>query len=67
MAFCGVGSAMGADGLEAGISVVDITPIPGYRMSGYFHERLNTGTLDPLSGQGRGVQARRGASGVGVL
>jgi hypothetical protein len=40
--------ALGAERLEAGISVVDITPIPGYRMSGYFHERVNTGTLDPL-------------------
>jgi len=37
-----------AEPLEAGVAVVDITPIPGYRMSGYFSERLNTGTLDPL-------------------
>ncbi len=34
--------------LRAGIAVVDITPPRGYRMSGYFHERLNTGTHDPL-------------------
>ena len=33
---------------EAGVAVVDITAPPGYRMSGYFNERLNTGTHDPL-------------------
>ncbi|HEY2252370.1 MAG TPA: neutral/alkaline non-lysosomal ceramidase N-terminal domain-containing protein, partial [Planctomycetaceae bacterium] len=32
----------------AGVAVVDITPPPGFRMSGYFNERLNTGTHDPL-------------------
>jgi neutral ceramidase len=34
--------------LRAGIAVTDITPPKGYRMSGYFSERLNTGTRDPL-------------------
>ncbi|MCD6395655.1 MAG: neutral/alkaline non-lysosomal ceramidase N-terminal domain-containing protein [Planctomycetes bacterium] len=34
--------------LQAGIAVVDITPPTGYRMSGYFRERLSTGTLNPL-------------------
>ncbi|MHB8520883.1 MAG: neutral/alkaline non-lysosomal ceramidase N-terminal domain-containing protein [Limisphaerales bacterium] len=34
--------------LTAGISVVDITPPAGYRMSGYFYERLSTGIHDPL-------------------
>lgn len=34
--------------LEAGVAVVDITPPAGYRMSGYFHERLNQGVHDPL-------------------
>ncbi len=34
--------------LQAGVAVVDITPPKGYRMSGYFRERLNTGTHDPL-------------------
>ncbi len=33
---------------ESGVGVVDITPVSGYRMSGYFSERLNTGTIDPL-------------------
>jgi sugar phosphate isomerase/epimerase len=34
--------------LTAGLAVVDITPPVGYRMSGYFSERLSTGTSNPL-------------------
>lgn len=37
-----------AASLEAGFVVQDITPPQGWRMSGYFHERINTGTHDPL-------------------
>jgi hypothetical protein len=37
-----------ASDLAAGVAAVDITPPVGYRMSGYFSERLNTGTHDPL-------------------
>jgi len=40
--------ASGADVLEAGVAVADITPPLDYRMCGYFHERLSTGTHDPL-------------------
>lgn len=35
-------------GLEAGVAVVDITPPVGYRMSGYFRERVSEGVLNPL-------------------
>ena len=38
----------GAAGIEVGVSRVDITPPVGYRMAGYFNERFNNGTLDPL-------------------
>src|SRR5262245_46684434 len=41
-------TARAAD-FQAGLAVVDITPPKNYRMSGYFNERLNTGTHDPLS------------------
>ena len=41
------GLAAAAD-FQAGVAVVDITAPKGYRMSGYFNERLNTGTHDPL-------------------
>lgn len=34
--------------LQVGVAVVDITPPRPYRMSGYFSERLSTGTHDPL-------------------
>ena len=42
-----VNFALAAD-LCIGVSRVDITGPKGYRMSGYFNERLNTGTHDPL-------------------
>ncbi len=46
---CASGPAPAAPaGLRVGAAEVDITPPPGLRMSGYFHERLNTGTKDPL-------------------
>ena len=35
-------------GLSAGVAAVDITPPIGYRMSGYFSERLSTGVSNPL-------------------
>src|SRR5262249_3852217 len=34
--------------LSVGVATVDITPPQGYRMAGYFVERVNTGTHDPL-------------------
>jgi len=43
----GVGQAA-EPSISAGVAVVDITPPIGYRMEGYFSERLSTGTHDPL-------------------
>lgn len=40
--------AIAAEHLMVGIGVSEITPPLGYPMSGYFHERGATGTLDPL-------------------
>ena len=34
--------------LLVGVAETDITPPEGYPIAGYFHERLATGTLDPL-------------------
>jgi hypothetical protein len=34
--------------LRVGAATVDITPPVGYRLSGYFNERVSTGTHDPL-------------------
>ena len=44
--------------LQAGVAVVDISPPRGYRMSGYFRERLNTGSHDPL--QAKALFLRQG-------
>ena len=41
-------TAIAAEPLRADLAVVDITPPLGYRMAGYFSERRNTGTRDPL-------------------
>ena len=37
-----------ANALEAGAAELDITPPIGYRMAGYFDERISTGVHDPL-------------------
>lgn len=37
-----------AEPLQAGVALVEITPPVPFRMSGYFFERLSTGTKDPL-------------------
>ena len=34
--------------LQAGLAEMEITPPIGYRMDGYFTERLSTGVKDPL-------------------
>ncbi len=37
-----------ANDFRVGVGTTDITPPVGYRMSGYFRERLSTGVKDPL-------------------
>lgn len=37
-----------AASLKVGAAEIDITPPVGFRMAGYFNERLSTGTHDPL-------------------
>jgi hypothetical protein len=41
-------AASSAADLEAAAAAVDITPPRGYRMAGYFAERINTGMHDPI-------------------
>ncbi len=53
-----IGMRLPAEELQAGVAVVDITPPAGYRMAGYFNERLNTGTHDPL--QAKALVLRQG-------
>ena len=40
--------AWSADGLLVGVAETDVTPPTGFPIAGYYHERLATGTLDPL-------------------
>lgn len=49
--------------LQVGLAEIDITPPVGYRMDGYFYERLNTGRRDPLKAKALVFQqgARRAA------
>jgi sugar phosphate isomerase/epimerase len=42
-------ATMATADLTTGIAIIDITPPVGYRMSGYFSERLSTGTSNPLN------------------
>jgi len=46
----GCASPGGSEGapLRVGVAEVDITPPQGYPMAGYYHDRANTGTKDPL-------------------
>src|SRR5215471_9377045 len=57
LAACCARAVVAAD-FQAGLSVVDITGPKNYRMSGYFNERLNTGTHDPL--QAKAIVFRQG-------
>ncbi len=41
---------------RAGLAAIDITPPVGWRMSGYFYERLSTGTHDPLQAKAMVLQ-----------
>ncbi len=52
-------------GLTAGVAVVDITPPVGYRMSGYFRERLSTGTSNPL--RAKAIVLRQGAESAALV
>lgn len=46
--------------LQVGLAEIDITPPVGYRMDGYFYERLNTGQRDPL--KAKAVVLQQGAT-----
>jgi hypothetical protein len=58
-------SAHAAPELQAGIAVVDITPPVPFRMSGYFNERLSTGTKDPL--HAKAIVFRQGGASAALV
>ena len=51
--------------LKGGLAVVDITPPVGYRMSGYFSERLSTGTSNPL--HAKAIVLRQGRASAALV
>jgi sugar phosphate isomerase/epimerase len=51
--------------LTAGVAVTDITPPAGYRMSGYFRERLSTGTSNPL--RAKAIVLRQGRESAALV
>lgn len=48
LAGCAAPGDRGDAPFRVGVAEVDITPPKGYRMAGYYYERRNTGTKDPL-------------------
>ena len=54
-----------AEPMMVGVASTEITPPLGYPMSGYFHERGATGTLDPLIA--KAIVFRQGDQRVGLL
>lgn len=50
---------------QAGLAEIDITPPIGYRMAGYFDERLATGTHDPL--KAKAIVLQQGGVEVGLV
>ena len=51
--------------LQAGLAEIEITPPVGYRMDGYFTERLSTGTRDPL--KAKAVVFRQGTTRIALV
>ncbi len=51
--------------LTAGLAVIDITPPIPYRMSGYFRERLSTGTSNPL--RAKAIVLRQGSESAALV
>lgn len=54
-----------APAFEVGAAEVDITPLKPTRMSGYFHERVSTGTKDPL--KAKALVFRQGESSAALV
>ena len=59
------GASVSTAQLTAGVAVTDITPPVGYRMSGYFRERLSTGTSNPL--RAKAVVMRQGRESAAMV
>lgn len=58
-------AAAGEAPLRAGVGVADITPVGPYPMSGYYFERLSTGTSDPL--HAKALVLRQGEAAAAIV
>ena len=61
----GAASAPADDPLQVGVAEVDITPPVGFPMAGYYHERLATGTTDPL--KAKAIVLRQGDTAAALV
>jgi neutral ceramidase len=57
--------APSAESLRAGAAEIDITPPVGYRLAGYFNERLATGVHDPL--HAKAIVLRQGPRQIALI
>jgi hypothetical protein len=57
--------ASSAESFSVGAAEIDITPPAGYRLAGYFNERLATGTHDPL--HAKAIVLRQGAERIALV
>ncbi len=58
-------NSVNVSSLKGGLAVIDITPPIGYRMSGYFSERLSTGTSNPL--HAKAIVLRQGQTSAALV
>ena len=54
-----------AESYSVGVAEIDITPPVGYRLAGYFNERLSTGKHDPL--HAKAIVLQQGAERVALV
>ncbi len=61
----GTGTSVRAAELRVGVAAVEITPPIGYRMSGYFMERISTAVHDPL--QAKAIVLQQGDTAAALI
>ena len=57
-------SAQAEDKLRVGVAEADITPPKGFPVAGYYHERLATGTTDPLKARALVIRGEKAQAAV---
>src|SRR6516225_12100781 len=57
-------NALAEDKLRVGVAEADITPPKGFPVAGYYHERLATGTTDPLKARALVIRGEKAQAAV---